>query len=84
MYDKIKMGAIAFNCTKWYKLSLLNFRNTHQIEHIEIVQLKYLGTEKVAELLIKNGATVDIRDEQGTSPLIVAAYWGNDKIKWIN
>lgn len=36
-----------------------------------------LGSEKVADLLIKNGAIVDARNDEGDSPLIIAANGGN-------
>lgn len=38
--------------------------------------LRFLGTAEVAELLLKNGAIVDFKEEKGNSPLNIAAYWG--------
>lgn len=42
-----------------------------------------LGKEKIVELLINNGTSVSVIDDQGRTPLHVAAKHGNEiRIDW--
>lgn len=37
-----------------------------------------LGDEKIVDMLVKNGATVDLRDGRGYTPLYYAVKHGNE------
>lgn len=47
----------------------------------KVWRLRFLGREKVAELLIRNGANVNQKDHQGKTPLHLAAEQGNSVIQ---
>lgn len=41
-----------------------------------------IGHNKIVDLLIRNGAAIDATEKYGKTPLMAAAFEGNQRFKW--
>ena len=56
------------------------FQEKYRMEAAFIVQASAAGDASTVGMLLSQGARVDVRDGDGDTPLIKAAYFGRDKV----
>lgn len=62
-------------CT-WLHFRVVKLNQNHYIQ-IELKYLLFIGHDKVVQLLIDHGSNVSATDDDGDTPLHLAADWGD-------